>query len=168
MELVTDAQILSAVALAFASVGRPEHFTNHMHCCECWEHDQLLGERDLDTIQIRDVGSQAWNPITMTTPRGFAYFMPALARLALAPLPEGWDWYGYIILFELRWNGPRNERWQYCTSEQRRAVCSLLEHLCNTRQDEITLYNCSYELMEALEIWLDSGDPPNEAPSLVR
>src|SRR6188474_2254840 len=120
---MTDDEMLAAIASAFAVVPRPEHFTNHTHCDECWEHDEVLRARDLDTLQIEDVGSQAWNPITMATPHGFAYYLPALARLALDPPPlKDWDWYGYIILFELRWNGPRNERWLYCSKEQRDAV----------------------------------------------
>lgn len=93
--------------------------------------------------------------------------MPALARLALDPVPQGWDWYGYIILFELRWNGPRNERWLYCSPQQRPAVAALLEHLYSSRSDAIALYDCAYELMEALEIWSDAGDasPESAAPT---
>jgi hypothetical protein len=108
-------------------------------------------------LAIQDVGSQAWNPITMCTAEGFTYYLPALARLALDPVPKGWDWYGYIILFELRYDGPRNVRWQACDTSQRQAVCKLLEHLYQTRQDDISLYNCEYELLEALEIWSDRG-----------
>jgi hypothetical protein len=118
----------------------------------------VLCARDLDSLKIEDVGSQAWNPITMATPAGFAYYLPALARLALDPVPQSWDWYGYIILTELRWNGPRNERWLYCSPEQRQAVAALLEHLYTTRSEAIAVYDCSYELMEALEIWSDAGD----------
>jgi hypothetical protein len=153
----TDEQILDLFEQAFGSLSRPEHFTNYRHCDECWEHDEVLRGRTRETLAIEDVGSQAWNPITMTTPEAFAYWLPALARLALEPMPKGWDWYGYIILFELRWNGPRNERWAQCNAEQRAAVCALLEHLYSTRQEEIGIYGCSYELMEALEIWMDAG-----------
>jgi hypothetical protein len=112
-----------------------------------------LQGRERDTLAIEDVGSQAWNPITMCTPEAFSYWMPALARLALQPLPRGHDWYGYIILFELRWDGPRNQRWLACTPEQRRAVAALLEHLFDSRPDDIRLYDCGHELLEALAIW---------------
>ncbi len=154
----TDVEMLALVREAFADVERPEHFTNHTHCCECAEHDAVLMSRDLETLEIEDVGSQAWNPITMATPRAFAYYMPALARLALDPMPKDWDWYGYIILFELRRDGPRNDRWLVCTQGQRAAVAVLLEHLYSTRSKEIEVYDCSYELMEALETWSDLGD----------
>lgn len=157
----TDAGVLEAIATAFSQVPRPEHFTNYTHCDECWEHDELLRGRTRESLSISDVGSQAWNPITMATPEGFAYFLPALARLAFEPPPEKLDWYGYIILFELRWDGPRNDRWRYCDRAQRSAVCALLEHIYTTRKESIALYDCAYELMEALEIWSevdDSGD----------
>jgi hypothetical protein len=151
----TDAEVLAEMRAAFA-IDRPEHFTNYQHCCECYEHDCELMVRDLDTLAIEDVGSQAWNPITFATPEGFAYYLPALARLALDPMPKGWDWYGYIILFELRRDGPRNDRWLYATPPQRAAVGALLEHLYETRKQEIADYDCEYELLEALEIWLDN------------
>jgi hypothetical protein len=152
-----DGVVLKRIWDAFGPVERPEHFTNHTHCDECHEHDELLRARDRHTLSITDVGSMAWNPITMCTPRGFAYYMPALARLALEPVPKEQDWYGYIILFELRWNGPRNERWLYCSPGQRAAIVGLIEHLYSSREKEIQLYDCSNEVMEVLEIWSDVG-----------
>ena len=139
-------------------IPRPEHFTNHRHCNECREHDELLSDRTHAALSIADVGSQAWNPITMTTPAAFAYWLPALARLALELVPQGWNWYGYIILFELRWDGPRNERWLFCSAEQRLAVVRLLEHLESTRREAIALYDCARELEQAWEIWSDAGE----------
>ena len=153
---LTDEGVLALVAAAFSDVVRPEHFTNHTHCDECWEHDELLRERDLDTLSIQDVGSQAWNPITMATPTGLAYYFPALARLALDPMPKDLDWYGYIILSQLQWTGPRNERWQHFSPAQRAAVCLLLEHLHRTRTKEIEIYDCEYELLEALQTWSEA------------
>jgi hypothetical protein len=153
-----DAEIIAEVTRVFASLPRPEHFTDHTHCDECCEHDELLQQRTLETLAIEDVGSQAWNPITMCTPRAFAYWLPALARLALDPEPVQWDWYGYLILFELRWDGPRNERWAICSPAQRQAVTRLLEHLDATRSDLIARYDCSALLMEAWATWSDMGD----------
>ena len=148
-----DPAILELIERAFAGMPRPERFTDHPGCCECEEHDALLQSRDRETLSIADVGSQAWNPITMATPAAFAYYLPALARLALEPLPADFDWYGYIILFELRWDGPRNKRWAACTSSQRAAVAAFLEHLFDTRADAIRMYDCEKELLEALAVW---------------
>jgi hypothetical protein len=158
-EASPDEVIIGALTRAFGSLPRPEHSTHHTHCDECWEHDELLQQRTLATLAIEDVGSQAWNPITMCTPEAFAYWLPALARLALEPEPVGWDWYGYIILFELRWDGARNERWAKCSPEQRLTVARLLEHLDATRSESIGRYDCSRELMQAWEIWSDAGEP---------
>jgi hypothetical protein len=90
--------------------------------------------------------------------------MPGLARLALQPMPRGWDWYGYIILFELRRDGPRNDRWQWCSPRQRGAVAGLLEHLYETRRDEIRVYDCEHELLEALEVWLEKEEEAGAEP----
>jgi hypothetical protein len=158
MSNLSDADVIARVRDAFSAVQRPEHFTNHTHCDECREHDELLQQRTHETLAIEDVGSQAWNPITMCTPEAFAYWLPALARLALEPMPSGWDWYGYIMLFELRWDGPRNARWQFCSSEQRAAIVSLLEHLESSRASDIQLYDCAPELLQAWEVWSDSGE----------
>jgi hypothetical protein len=84
----TDAEVLALIEEAFGGVPRPEHFTDHPGCCESAEHDAVLMSRDRETLVIEDVGSQAWNPITMATPEAFRYYMPALARLALEPLPK--------------------------------------------------------------------------------
>ena len=158
-----DGPLPDAMARAFGSVTRPAHFTHHLHCDECWEHDELLQRRTPETLAIEDVGSQAWNPITMCTPEAFAYWLPALARLALEPEPEGWDWYGYIILFELRWDGLRNERWAYCSPVQHTAVSGLLEHLEATRSGPIGRYDCSRELAEAWAIWSAASEVPPKA-----
>ena len=157
-DLKLDGEVLAAVNDAFGSLPRPEHFTHHTHCDECQEHDELLQQRTLETLAIEDVGSQAWNPITMCTPEAFAYWLPALTRLALEPEPERWDWYGYILLFELRWDGPRNERWAYCSPIQRKAVTRLLEHLDATRSGSISRYDCWRETMQAWAIWSEDGD----------
>ena len=154
-----DTDIVSLITGAFGGIARPEHFTNYRHCDECFEHDELLRSRTWETLAIDDVGSMAWNPITMATPEAFAYWLPALTRLALEPMPMGLDWYGYIILFELRRDGPRNERWLFCNPEQRSAVVRLLEHIEATRPAEVEVYGCQPELLDVWTIWSDTGEP---------
>ncbi|HEY7270053.1 MAG TPA: hypothetical protein VH951_09515 [Dehalococcoidia bacterium] len=155
MDSIGDADVLSLFDKVFAAVPRPERFTDHPGCCECEEHEALLQSRDRPRLKIDDVGSQAWNPITMATPEAFVYFLPALARLALEPVPETLDWYGYIILFELRWDGPGNKRLVACTPAQRRAVVALLEHLFDSRAEDIQAYQCENEVLEAIAIWAE-------------
>jgi hypothetical protein len=88
----SDNQVLRRIQLAFASRVRPDHFTNYMHCSECAEHDEVLRSRNSDTLRIEDVGNSGCDPICYISPEGFAYYLPALARLALKKRaePHGW------------------------------------------------------------------------------
>jgi hypothetical protein len=36
---------------------KPEHFTNHCHCCECAEHDATLLACDVDSISLQQLGN---------------------------------------------------------------------------------------------------------------
>jgi hypothetical protein len=156
---MTDDEVLNILRQAFASVQRPEHFTDHPGCSECAEHDETLQQRDHDSLSYDDVGSAGWNPITMCQPQAFAYWLPALARIALAPEHPQWGWYGeQLFRSELRWDGPRNWRWAYCTPEQRRGVATLIEHVIDTRAALIREYDIEHEMLEVLEIWSDAGE----------
>jgi hypothetical protein len=155
--MATDAEILDLVTKAFAGCPRPEHFADHTHCCECAEHDATLLSRDVDRLTQDEVGSPAWDPICFITPEGFAYYLPALARLALAAEHPTWGWYGPQLFFHLASDGRRNARWLHCTPEQRRAVAALLEHIFATRAALIQPFD-ERPFFEALEVWSDSGE----------
>jgi len=156
---MTDDEVLGLLRAAFASVERPEHFTDHPYCSECAEHDETLQQHTLESLSYTEVGSAAWNPIVMCQPYAFAYWMPALARICLAPEDEYWGWYGDILLrSDLRRDGPRNERWAYCTPEQRAAVAGFIEHVIDTRSELIKKYDMEHELLDVLGIWSDAGD----------
>ncbi len=151
--MATDAEILALVAFAFASAERPEHFTNFGHCDECRDHDDLLRSRDLETLTIDDVGNQGWDPIIFTSAAAFAYYIPALARLALAAPHPAWGWYGDQLSVHLRMDGRRNSRWSHCSPPQREAIRALLEHIFATRSDIIQRYDIFPEFSEALDVW---------------
>ncbi|HEX6030538.1 MAG TPA: DUF6714 family protein [Tepidiformaceae bacterium] len=152
----TDSEMLAAVREAFASVERPEHFTNFRHCDECAEHDETLRGRDLETLSHDDIGSGSWDPITMCTPDAFAYWMPALARLALDEPHSHWGWFGPQLFFQLERDGPRNERWAFCTPAQRAAVRRLLEHIVETRAKLIDdHWNARNEVLRAWQVWAE-------------
>jgi len=144
---------------AFALRRRPVHFTNFKHCDECAEHDQLLRSRDLDSLSYDDVGNPGWDPICFVSEEGFAYFMPALARLALSGQAESHDWYGSQLLFHLCYDGPNNRRLLACAPEQRRAVVALLEHIVETRAKLADDHNATDALFQAIDIW------SNESPT---
>jgi Family of unknown function (DUF6714) len=151
----SDAFIIQSVQQAFVKRRRPSHFTNYKHCEECAEHDEVLRSRDIHSLRIDDVGNPGWDPICFTSPEGFAYYIPAFVRLALAEPVEPYGWYGSQLLFHLCSDGRRNERILACTFEQRRAVVAFLCHLVETRSHLADRYYCSDELVRAIEYWSD-------------
>ena len=62
---------------------KPEHFTNHCHCCECAEHDATLLAYDVDSIGREQLGNPGWDPSCFASVEGLLYYMPALIRLNL-------------------------------------------------------------------------------------
>lgn len=152
----SDGEALKALGEAFRSRSRPEHFTNFGHCCECAEHDELLLARDLSTLRIEDVGNPGWDPVCFTSPEGFAYYLPALARLALDQPAPGFGWYGDQLIWHLVMDGPANVRVLACTPEQRKAVAAFLQHLIDTRAAQIDHDLLADDALRAFQIW--SGD----------
>jgi hypothetical protein len=151
----SDADILQTIKQAFAGCLRPEHFTDYKHCDECAEHDEVLRSRDVDTLQIEDVGNPGWDPICFTTSEGFTYYFPALARLALAEPDYAHGWYRTQLLFHLVGDGRKNRRFLACTPEQRRAAFQFLQHLVETRATLADEHCSTDDLFQALEIWSD-------------
>ncbi len=140
----------------FASVQRPEHFTDYQHCCECAEHDETLSAYTPDTISREALGHAAWDPITFSTDTGFRYFLPALIRTALKQ--TGDEYYVDQFLSQLIRDGSRNSRWRACTSEQRAVVLKALHVLFEERLEEIEQNYDADRLMQAIDIWSDEGE----------
>ena len=149
----SDAQILKKIKQAFAGCRRPEHFGDYTHCAECAEYDEVLRSRDVRTLLIEDVGNSASDPICFITSQGFAYYLPALVRLALDDPTEPHGWYGAQLLFHLCGDGRENRRILACAPDQRRAVAEFLRHLVETRAVLADNYCCTEDLLQALEIW---------------
>ena len=94
----------------------------------------------------------------MCQPDAFAYWLPALARVCLEPPDPTWGWYGDLLLTsDLRRDGPRNERWAYCTPDQRAAVVTFIEHLIDTRSALLKEYDLEHEALDVLTIWTDGA-----------
>jgi hypothetical protein len=149
----TDLEILNLVKEAFSDCQRPEYFTNYNHCCECFEHDEVLRSRDIETLSFDDVGNGGWDPICFITLEGFVYYFPALARLVLSTPDPYWGWYGPQLFFHLNYDGKCNDRWKQCSLKQRMAIVKLLEYILETRTQLLDDYNCSDDLFQAIEIW---------------
>lgn len=131
----TSTEVLADIDAAFGNAPKPEHFMDHAHCPECEEHDELLRTRDRSSLKIDDVGNIGWQPISSCSPQGMAYYMPALARLALDEPTYNYGWYGDTLQIHLSHNGVDNDFLRYCTEVQRRAVSNLLWYLSTARQD---------------------------------
>lgn len=146
--------MLRKVQEAFAGCRRPEHFADHAHCEECAEADELFRARDIDTLSISDVGSPN-SPMSLITPEGFVYYLPALVRVALDEPDDFHGWYGAMLIGALRLDGRRNARYLACTPEQRRVVVEVLDHLAETRANWVDSELCADELFQTMEIWSD-------------
>jgi hypothetical protein len=149
----SDVEILRALKETFSSRGRPEHFTNYLHCEECAEHDQLLISKDLDSLQINDVGNPGWDPICFISAEGFAYYLPALARLTLDEATDEFGWYGAQFFSHLIMDGPANIQVLACSAEQRKAVAAFVQHLIVTRAAQIDRDLLADDALRAFQIW---------------
>lgn len=149
-----DEAVLREVAQAFATIGKPEHFTDFTHCEECREHDNTLRARTRDALRREDLGHAGWDPVNFCDGEGIGYLFPALARFAL--MPATWHdhgWYGAQLLFHLAHAGGDNKFFQWCSPAQRGAVSVLLSHLLATRAAAISDYGCDDDMVQALELW---------------
>jgi hypothetical protein len=124
--------VLRQIASAFAGVPRPEHFTNHTHCCECAEHDDTLRLHTPETIGLSQL-SPSWDPICFATLDAYLHYLPGLARLAFG---RGPDYYLEQFVFHLR-----PERMLAFDGAQRRAVLALLRHFLDEALDDVEPYD---------------------------
>lgn len=149
----TDSEVLDIVEKAFANVPRPDRFTDNTHCDECAEHDELLRQRTRATLNLQDVGNPGWDPICFVSPEGFAYYLPALARLALAAPDEDGGWCGDQFFFHLRYDGSANARVRACDARQRAAVVALLRHIRASRPRLVEEHLAGPALDDAIAAW---------------
>jgi len=151
--MLVDTHVLKVIDEAFGGVAKPEHFTNYLHCEECAEHDETLRLHDRATLKIEHVENPGWDPLCFTSPEGKAYYLPTLARFALAPPTYEYSWYGDQLLFHLTSGGQYNEFLGYCTAEQRHAIALLLEHVITTHASAPEVLSSQDELLRAHELW---------------
>lgn len=151
--MVIQSAAISAIDQAFGSLPKPAHFTNFAHCEECAEHDELLRNRTRETLAIQDVGNPGWDPICFSSPEGIAFYMPSLARLALAEPTYGYGWYGDQLLFHLYSGAADNTLFKYCNAEQRAAIAMLIHVMIMSHVADIESTSSEDEFLRAYEIW---------------
>ncbi len=149
----TSAEVLATIEAAFLDAPKPEHFMEYIGDPECTEHDELLRVRDRDTLKIEDVGNICWQPISYCSPVGMAYYMPSLARLALAEPTYEFGWYGDTLHIHLSSNGSDNDFLRYCSGDQRLAVATLLRHLDKLFPEYEMRLTESEEFEQCAKIW---------------
>lgn len=134
-------EAIAAARDAFRDVPRPTRFIRGTCACdECLEHDETLASHTPDTITMAELGHPSWDPMCAASDQAFAYYLPAMIRLALE---EGyWD----QLLFHL--NAPG--RVDSLNREQARALLAALWVLAETKLDEIARTLDIYRLEEAI------------------
>jgi len=105
---------------------KPVHFTNHIHCEECAEHDETLRNANIETIGLVELGNPSWDPICFCSAVGKLYYTPAFIRLSLETV-QG-DFYFGQYLFHLEIDGKQNDYFTSCTNEQEHSSY----HLCSS------------------------------------
>ena len=153
-----DDEILQLIRSAFGSCARPAHFTDFTHCPECKEHDDVLLAHDVENLTREAAGSSGWDPICFTSPQGFAYYFPALARLTLAPTDNERDWYGIQLVFHLQYEGRSNKLRKYCSLDQCSAVVAFLRHVIETRAELLDTYGYTEDALLALNAWTSTSE----------
>ena len=148
--------LINEATEVFGKVPRPEHFTDHKHCCECAEHDDKLKAFTPETITREALGHGGWDPMTFATDTGFRYYLPALIRMALTRKDD--DYYIDQFLSQVIRDGPRNSRWAACTAEERAVVLKALHALLEERTEEVDDGLDSDHLLQAIEIWSDNAE----------
>jgi len=135
---------------------RPQHFTNHTHCCECAEHDETLRNSDVDSIGLDELGNPGWDPLCFCSAEGLLYYAPAMIRLSLETV-DG-DFYFSQLLFHLDYEGTQNRFLNACSPAQRRFIGDFVSYMILTYPQQLDdCYDQDIALRVA-EYWSDCGD----------
>lgn len=132
-------------------MDKPEHFTNHEHCCECEEHDQTLIRSSIDEIGLEELGNPGWDPICFASSEGKKYYMPSFIRLSLDTIDD--EFYFAQFLFHLEYDGRQNNLYLSCNAKQREFILKFVEHVILQYSAQLESASCENEAMRVHEIW---------------
>jgi hypothetical protein len=84
--MTAAAEALAALREAFRDVPRPDGLFIHGTCLcgECQEHNATLAAKTPDDITLAELGNPGWDPMCFANKQAFAYYLPAMVRLAFA------------------------------------------------------------------------------------
>lgn len=120
-----EAAVVQEAEAAFASVPKPEHFTNYLHCGECLEHDETLRRNSRENISRSEFGRPGWSPIGFCSAHGLMYYFPALARCCFRPNLFGDEDLREMVTHAIGPKGRGAEMLALADSRQRRAIAGL-------------------------------------------
>jgi len=129
---------------------KPQHFTNHTHCDECLESDEVLLSKSIDDIGLDELG-HGGDPICFCSNEGKKYFMPSFVRLALSTIDD--DFYLEKFLFHLEGNGEKNKLYKSCTVEQRKFIATFIKFVIDSYTPQIESSGSQNKVQRVHEIW---------------
>jgi hypothetical protein len=144
-------EIIAKAEAVFGPVERPEHFTDHTHCCECSDHDEELQPYTPANMPRSALGHMGWDPITFCTDKGFRYFLPGMIRIVLTE--AGDDNYYEQFMWHVTDVAGGHDRYAACTREERAVVALALAWLLENTCEEVEQEMVAGELLAALERW---------------
>jgi len=133
---------------------RPQHFTNHTHCEECLESDNILLSKSIDDIGLEELGVHG-DPLYFCTDQGKRYFMPSFVRLAISTIDD--EFYLGQFLFHLEGNGENNKLFKSCTVEQRKFIANFIEFVIDNYTSQIESSGSEHKAVRVHEIWSKSS-----------
>jgi hypothetical protein len=128
-------EIARSAEIAFDSVGKPEHFTDHAHCDECAEHDATLRGCSRATISRADFGRPGWSPISFCSAHGLMYYLPALMRYSLMPNVYGYEALADLVASAIGPDGQGKEMVSVANAMQRSVVVRFAQWLSDQGVD---------------------------------
>ncbi len=143
---MTDPEIPLLHEREFGSVPRPEKFTCEDGDPWCMDADAKLHSWMPETLRLEDVTKFGYDPWTECLPQGKAYFLPAMARLALEEVHPCGDWYAGWLGHRL---GCDSRLFEFCSTSQRGAILEFLDHLLSTRSGIADEECCLEDLTKA-------------------
>ncbi len=132
-------------------IHRPQHFTDYLHCEECFEHDETLRRSSIETIGIAELGNPGWDPMCFCTTKGLLYFMPALVRLCLTTISS--EFYVEQFLFHMESSGKDHDLYHHCSPQQREFIASFIQYLMLNHANELESNMCEDDAMRVYEVW---------------
>jgi hypothetical protein len=133
---------------------RPQHFTNHTHCEECLDSDNILLSKSIDDIGIEELGVPG-DPLYFCTDQGKKYFMPSFVRLALSTIDD--EFYLGQLLFHLEGKGENNKLFKSCSVEQRQFIAAFIEFVIDNYTPQIESSGLVHKAVRVHEIWSNSS-----------